>query len=423
MSRVLWLGDAGCSTGFGIATHGIGDRLVTQYDHDVHVLAINYKGDHFPTSMKLYRPDLVKAGDIYGTSRIVEMLGKIGPDVTVILNDPYIILRLLFRNQFDKSLILARYAPLLAYMPVDGTNFPSDWARMPELVAEVEPLPARPAPSMIPVAMSKHGTTLFPQAPVIPHGIDSKTFRPLSVADPIVSSSGDILTSKRDAKKLLQLPDDSILVLRVDRNSFRKNFADTWKALVPVMHENPNVHVWFHCKIEGDDVELAQVVSRDMAIADRFHWPADLNTWSGWSLQDLVAVYNAADIFVSTSMGEGFGLTLGEAAACGLPIVAQNVSSIPEVVGPGGILLEPERLYTPHSGEDQWLPNVEAFTDAIRMLVNSPGARRELGEAGRKHVVESFSWDDAARRFHELITAVGEKNSRSPISATAGGAQ
>lgn len=422
MSRVLWLGDAGCNTGFGVATHGIGDRLVSQYGHDVHVLANNYRGDYFPTPMKLYRPDLVKTGDVYGQSRIIELIGKIEPEVIIALNDPYILLRLLFRNKFDPDLVLARYAPFLAYMPVDGTNFPHDWGRMPELVSGIEPLPSRPAPSMIPVVMSRHGHTLFPNAPLIPHGIDSQTFRPLTIFDPIQASSGDFIASKADAKRLLQLPEDSILILRVDRNSFRKNFADTWKAVAPVMHEDPRVHVWFHCKIEGDDVELAQVVSRDMSIADRFHWPADLNTWNGWTLQDLVAVYNAADIFVSTSMGEGFGLTLGEAAACGIPIVAQNVSSIPEVVGPGGILLEPERLYTPHSGEDQWLPDVTAFTDAIRTLVNDEGARRELGEAGRKHVVESFTWDDAARRFHELITAVGEKNSRSPIT-DAGGAQ
>lgn len=416
------LSDAGCNTGFAVASHGIGDRLVTQYGHDVHVLATNYRGDYWPTPMKLYRPDLVKLNDVYGLSRFVEMIGKVEPDVVIILNDPYIVLRLLFRNQFDKDLVLARYAPILAYMPVDGTNFPGDWKRMPGLVAGIEPLPGRPSPSMMPVVMSKHGNTLFPNAPLVYHGVDTKTFRPLTPTDPVISSSNEVITSKRDAKKLLNIPDDSILILRVDRNSHRKNYADTWKALVPVMHENPKVHVWFHCKIEGDDVELAQVISRDMSIADRFHWPADHNTFTGWTVQDLVAVYNAADIFVSTSMGEGFGLTLGEAAACGVPIVAQNVSSIPEVVGPGGILLEPERLYTPHSGEDQWLPNVAAFTDAIRKLVNSRGARRELGEAGRKHVVESFVWDDAARRFHELITAVGEKNSRSPITE-AGGAQ
>lgn len=422
MSRVLWIGDAGCTTGFATATHGIGDRLVNTYGHDVHTLATNYRGDYWPTPMKLYRPDLVKGGDIYGTSRFLEMIAKIEPEVVIMLNDPYVILRLLFRNRFDPDLVLARYAPLLVYMPVDGTNFPHDWGRMPGLVSSIEPIPTRPNPSMIPVVMSRHGHSLFPNAPLIYHGVDTDTFRPLTIERPIISSSGDVIRNKLDAKRLLQLPEDSILITRVDRNSHRKNYADTWKALVPIMHENPNVHVWWHCKIEGDDVELAQVVSRDMEIANRFHWPADLNTFVGWNTEDLVAVYNAADIFVSTSWGEGFGLTLGEAAACGVPIVAQNVSSIPEVVGPGGILLEPERMYTPHSGEDQWLPNVAAFTDAIRTLVNDPEARRELGEAGREHVVRSFNWDDAARRFHELITAVGEKNSRSPIT-DAGGAQ
>jgi glycosyltransferase involved in cell wall biosynthesis len=113
---------------------------------------------------------------------------------------------------------------------------------------------------------------------------------------------------------------------------------------------------------------------------------------------------SAFDIFVSTSRGEGFGLTLAEAAASGCPIVAQNVSAIPEVVGPGGILLEPKDTFTVPSGEDVWLPDIPAFTDAIERLYHSKGLRRDLGTAGVEHVRKSFSWDAAARAFDKYIT-------------------
>lgn len=421
LARVLWLADAGCTTGFGVVSQQIGDRLVTQYGHDIHALAVNYRGDHWPTAMKLYVPTLRNSLDIYGKGRMVEMMSKVLPDVTVMINDPYVILRLLFRNDFDEDLAVGRFAPIVAYMPVDGTSFPTGWGLLPKLVAE---LPAwqitedqtRPQPSFTPVVMSRHGHTLFPDAPLVYHGIDSETFRPITAKDPVTSSLGGTVTSKRDAKRLFGLPPDCKLILRVDRNSHRKNYIDTYRAIAPLMRDDPDLHVWFHCKTEGDEIELNQVVQRDMTIADRFHWPDRFDTHIGWNLNDLVILYNAADIFVSTSYGEGFGLTLGEAAACGLPIVAQNVSSIPEVVGPGGILLEPQRLIGVASGEDQWLPDVDAFTNAIRGLLDSRGARRSLGEAGRDHVKSSFSWDEAALRFHELITGVVQKTSGSTPS-------
>jgi glycosyltransferase involved in cell wall biosynthesis len=148
---------------------------------------------------------------------------------------------------------------------------------------------------------------------------------------------------------------------------------------------------------------LSAMLSRRNDLKQRFIFTGNLDTFTGWPAQDLAVLYNAADVFMSTSWGEGFGLTLAEALACGVPVVAQDVSAITEVVGPGGILLEPEREQTVPSGEEQQLPSVEAFVGAIERLYRAPGARRKLGEAGREHVMKSCSWDFAARRFHEFI--------------------
>ena len=421
MARVLWLGDAGCTTGFGTVSHAIGDRLVDVYGHDVHTLATNYRGDHWPTSMKLYVPTLRDQRDVYGVTRFVEMLGKVGPEVVISLNDPLVLLRHLFKNSHDKVLSLARYAPILAYFPVDGLNYPGVVSRIPDLVSALEPLEGArtPKPFLLPIVMSKFGNTTFPNAPLVYHGIDTETFRPVTMR-PTTMSNGAIIKSKADAKRALELPDDCILAVRVDRNSQRKNYADSVKALVPVMQKEPKLHVWFHAKAEDSvGIDFNLLVSRFPDVQDRFHWPGMFDTTIGWNLEDLVTVYNAGDFFLSTSGGEGFGLTLGEALACELPVIAMNVSAIPEVVGPGGVLLEPDRTYVPLSGQDNWLPNVEAFTGAIRKMVSSKGARRDLGKAGRKHVVESFSWDEAANRFDQLITSVVQKASG---DATPGGA-
>jgi glycosyltransferase involved in cell wall biosynthesis len=56
---------------------------------------------------------------------------------------------------------------------------------------------------------------------------------------------------------------------------------------------------------------------------------------------DLVALYNAASLFVYPSLYEGFGLPVLEAMACGCPVVTSNTSSLPEVVGNAGIMVDP----------------------------------------------------------------------------------
>ena len=139
MTKVLWLSDAGCTTGFGRVTHAIGERLVEDFGHEIHVLAVNYRGDSWGcerpghdhvTPLRLYRPNTLKQTDIYGHTRIIEMLAKIEPDVVVTLNDPQILLGLLIDNQYDEEQILLRWRPLLSYLPDDGVNLPPTWTTM-----------------------------------------------------------------------------------------------------------------------------------------------------------------------------------------------------------------------------------------------------------------------------------------------------
>lgn len=410
MSRILWLGDAGATTGFARVTHAVGDRLVRNHGHEVHTLAVNFDGDagKWDTAMKLYLANRNDTADIYGTRRFIEMLAEVMPDVVIMINDPFVILKHIFRNVSDEELLLARTAPIIGYMPVDGTNQPTNWNKIPEFVAKVPPVVGGKGCRFYPLAMTKFGQKFLNTPHLAYHGVDISEFRPVSPQDPITMPDGTVVRSKGDAKEAFGFERDDFLVVRVDRNSHRKNFGDTWRALVPVMKRHKNVKAWFHCKAEGDQLELPQLLSRDPETAHRFFYPGKFSTKNGWPQSALIALYNAADVFVSTSWGEGFGLTLGEAAACQVPIVAQNVSSIPEVVGPGGILLEPQRLIAVESGQDQWLPDVPAFTDAIERLYMSKGLRRSLGEAGRKHVSQ-FNWDDTARVISGLIDNVTQE--------------
>lgn len=396
MATVLWLGDAGSHTGFGRVTHAIGERLVSNYGHDVHVLAYNYRGDYWPTNLKLYVPNIIDPKDLYGLSRHIELLAKVEPDVVVMLNDANLLIFLLFENRFDQDHYLLRLHPIISYIPVDGINRPPRWSEITGKYTNA-------------VAMSKFGQDAMPGSKLVYHGVDHDKFRPISESNPMVSSTGLRVTSKREAKEVFGYPADSFLVLRVDKNSGRKDFASTIRALWPVMKRHSDVICHLHTssgRQSEDNLVIEEMLNREPDLQKRFYTPGLHTQHIGWSEEDLQILYNAADLFVTTSRGEGFGLTLAEAVSSGVPVIAQNVSAIPEVVGPGGVLLEPKAMVTVPSGQDLWLADVDAFTEAIEHLYLSRGARRSLSEKGREHIVNSFSWDVAAAKFDRYITAL-----------------
>jgi glycosyltransferase involved in cell wall biosynthesis len=103
---------------------------------------------------------------------------------------------------------------------------------------------------------------------------------------------------------------------------------------------------------------------------------------------ELVRVFQAASLFVYPSLYEGFGLPAAEALACGVPVVALDTSSLPEVVGDAGLLVEP--------GDPQ------ALAAALERLTANPGLAAEL--AGRAvEQAARFRWDRAAAEMEEVF--------------------
>jgi len=110
--------------------------------------------------------------------------------------------------------------------------------------------------------------------------------------------------------------------------------------------------------------------------------------------EDLPTIYSLAYLFVFPSLYEGFGLPALEAMACGVPVVASNSSSIPEVVGEAGILVDPRE-------EDE-------LSQALEQVLTNPELHSQLVEKGLARA-SLFTWKESARR----TLAVYEKVKRS----------
>ena len=109
--------------------------------------------------------------------------------------------------------------------------------------------------------------------------------------------------------------------------------------------------------------------------------------------EELVYLYNAASLFVLPSFYEGFGLPPLEAMACGTPVIVSKVSSLPEVVGDAGLLVEPE--------------DVEGLTVAMWRVLTDEKVRREMRAKGLKRAA-TFSWERAARETLAVYEKVSQ---------------
>jgi len=107
--------------------------------------------------------------------------------------------------------------------------------------------------------------------------------------------------------------------------------------------------------------------------------------------EDLVALYNLAEVYVYPSLYEGFGLPILEAQACGCPVITSNVSSMPEVAGKGAVLVNP------HS--------VNEIADAMEKVLKDKKLRDKLIKEGYKNV-KRFSWEKCARETLKLCEEV-----------------
>ena len=110
---------------------------------------------------------------------------------------------------------------------------------------------------------------------------------------------------------------------------------------------------------------------------------------------ELIALYNLAEAYVFPSLYEGFGLPILEAFACGTPVIASDVSSIPEVAGKNNAL-----FFDPEDPKD--------IAEKIRTLLKTPSLQNDLKQKGLVRV-KAFSWRKMAKEILDLYNKSVQK--------------
>lgn len=410
-TRVLFVGDL-AATGFGSVTTDLGRALLAE-GLDVRFLSQNDLRAEMPEPFASRTVDVAfyefsareagvsgvrsLLGDIVGGvpgHRLVngQPFGDWKPQAVLILSD-FAAARILYHRFSDA---LSR-VPVFHYCPVEGVDLPPLWAQLWS--------------ALQPVAMSKFGRDEIARVtgsepPMIYHGVDQTTFYPVSSEQPILAPRDEsagaqlvTLTSKAACKRFFGFSDDVTLILRADRLMPRKRYDSLLRSLDPVLATRPNAHLLLHCAKYDQGGFLPDVISK-MRPESRVR--TTVTDRPGLPRPVLAALYNAADLYVSSS-AEGFGLTIAEALACGVPAVGIDYSAVPEVIGPAGCVVPVGGLYDNEYAHRWAYPDEEKFAEAVEFLLDHPARRRALGALGPKHVAQHFQWSDAARRFAALL--------------------
>lgn len=172
-------------------------------------------------------------------------------------------------------------------------------------------------------------------------------------------------------------------ILHVGHCGFYKN-VESILRVIPLLQQRLGRPVRFR-KVGGPFSSTQEAVIASLGIANSIDHLGRL------SKNELVRAYVDSDILLMPSLHEGFGLPALEAMACGVPVVASNRGSLPEVIGDAGLLVEPESL--------------EEITDAVVRVLTEPLLRSELTARGIQRA-HQFTWDRTARATLDVYRAV-----------------
>jgi glycosyltransferase involved in cell wall biosynthesis len=181
-----------------------------------------------------------------------------------------------------------------------------------------------------------------------------------------------------------ELPADAHVLLAVSRLTAQKGLGVAVRALATLRREHPGLVLVVLG--EGPEREQLQALALELGVTDSVHLPGRVGDVAHW--------YRRADMLVHPARWEGFGLALLEAMLAGLPVVASDVSSIPEIVrhGETGLLVPPD--------------DPAALAAAIERVLQGPTG---FGSAGLARAHEEFS---VARMAEQTLAVYESARSR-----------
>lgn len=256
----------------------------------------------------------------------------------------------------------------------------------------------------VPIAMAKFGQEMLNAAGLdalyVPHGVDTSVYCP---------------QDKEAARREFGFPEDAFVVGMVAANKgrpSRKGFQQALQAfrMVREQHENAllYLHTWMNpAWAQGED--LAGIISAlglpedSVVAADQYRMAC-----FPYPPKAMARLYSAMDVLLNPALGEGFGIPVLEAQACGTPAIVTNFSAMTEVCNAGWHVAC--RPYW--TGQNSWqaIPDVEDIAKALKHCHGlSDPAREALSQQAREH---ALTYDVQRVLYEHMLPALEEASDR-----------
>ena len=212
----------------------------------------------------------------------------------------------------------------------------------------------------------------------LPHGVDTARFRPASDDE------------RRALRVRYGLPESALIATYTGRLLRGKGLETLVDAFAAIAAEAPRAHLMIVGSGEGQSIsvepELRESV-RQGGLGERV-------TFTG-RVDDVAERLRASDLFAFPSEFEGLGISLVEAAACGLPAIGARTGGIVDVIeeGASGLLVPPR--------------DAAALASALRALGADPERRRQMGRRAREVARDRFDLEDSVSRYVALFRELG----------------
>lgn len=393
--RLLVLADHLVPTGFARVAENVCLRLADKWE--IFAVGINYNGIPHSFPYKIWPARLF--GDIWGIGTYSNLLSEIRPDAVLAIQDPWIVAR--YASEVDRGDI-----PMAAYMPVDAKNQnPSVCEALNRLDLAIFYTNFGEVEIRLPGFRGR--------SRIIPHGVNREIYRPLPKED--CRARLELFEANRDERPV-SLGSSAFVVGNVNRNQPRKRldltiqyFAEWLRRVAGDRRQRiADAYLFLYCAQRDnagwDLLELAHYYG----IADRLILPdPDVVTPSrGLSEEEMPSVYGCFDLQVSTTAGEGWGLSQIEGMACGIPQMVPQYAALGEWAA-GGAYMIPcagERVAHNIINTIGAIPEKEAFIRALDLFYRNPEVRSKYAAMALAKASEpQFSWDRIADQFNEAL--------------------
>jgi len=312
-----------CHTGFGVVSRYVLHALYNTYKYEINQIGINYHGQFYNRKDCPWQLSPAKLGDPndpYGNKMFLQAVYEGDYDYIWIVNDTFVVQNAAkeLKKILEQKRVNNQKVPKVIYY------YPIDCCLRPDMTAMIEL-------ATIPVAYTQFGydetIKILPQLagkiPIIYHGTNTDVFFPYNK---------NICNELK--KKYFSLDPSEYLIINVNRNTVRKQLTRTMVCFADFKKIVPNSHLYLHAEPIEKNIDLINCARElNLEINKDIFFPPNYDTLHGYSDETMNHLFNAADMFITTDCGEGWGLSKTEAMATGIPVVVPDNTVEPEIVG------------------------------------------------------------------------------------------